>query len=190
MKNIMTTVIGLSAFITIISLFDGEGSHCRPTSATCKAARAARNSAAVHPGPVVYTLLDGTIYFPDRTTPGFSAACVERIEQWPGGRASMLLLKKSGVLTLKINYQDFIATETIQTIKESGARQFELIGDIVPLVAPDRIKLTISETGSDLSLSLLYDKDVTSEKNELKEKFACDLAAIPIDDAVLSTLWQ
>lgn len=102
----------------------------------------------------------------------------------------MLLLKKSGVLTLKINYQDFIATETIQTIKESGARQFELIGDIVPLVAPDRIKLTISETGSDLSLSLLYDKDVTSEKNELKEKFACDLAAIPIDDAVLSTLWQ
>ncbi|MEM0652879.1 hypothetical protein AAFL31_13825 [Klebsiella huaxiensis] len=190
MKSIITIATGLFVIITIISLFNSDGSHCRPTSATCKAVRAARNSGAVHPGPVVYTLIDGTIYFPGWPIPGFSAACVERIEQWPGRSTRIRLLKKSGALTFKMDADDFVATETIQTIKESGTKQFEFIGDMTPLVGPDRIKLTIGDTGSELSFSLLYDKDPTSEKNELKETFTCDIAAIPIDNAALNTLWQ
>lgn len=190
MKSIFTIAMGLLAIIAIISLFNGEGSHCRSTSATCKAARAARDSVAVHPGPVAYTLLDGTIHFPGWPIAGFSAACVERIEQWPGRSPRIRLLKKSGVLTFKLDADDFVATETIQAIKDAGTRQFEFIGDMTPLVGPDRIKLTISDTDSDLLFSFLYDKDATSDKNELKEKFSCDLAAVPIDQAALNTLWQ
>ncbi|VUS44049.1 hypothetical protein [Klebsiella spallanzanii] len=190
MKSIITIATGLFVIITIISLFNSDGSHCRPTSATCKAARAARNSGAVHPGPVVNTLTDGTIYFPGWPIPGFSAACVERIEQWPGRSTRIRLLKKSGALTFKIDSDDFVATETIQTIKESGTKQFEFIGDMTPLVGPDRIKLIINDKDSNLLFSLLYDEDATSEKNELEEKFVCNLAAIPIDNAALNTLWQ
>lgn len=189
MNKILTIAFCLLVMLFFISFDKNGGNYCRPGSASCNAARAAWNNQVVHP-PVVFTLLNGTIYFPVRTTSDSPNPCVERVAQWLGERTRIRLLKTLGTLKLKFDEQSFIATETIETVKASGKKQFEFIDSMASPVAPDVIRLNINHTASNLLFSLHYYEDAIGEKKDIKETLVCEIPAILIDNAALNTLWQ